>query len=196
MRSIITIATIAVLLFAAATPQAMAQNKQEDTSKNMDVKNEFRIGRSLLGHISKVNYASFNTDGKYIVSASEDNTIRIWDANTGLQIGMPLEGHTASVNSASFSPDGKYIVSASYDKTVRIWDAKTGRQVGNPLEGHTDYVRSASFSPDGKYIVSASDDQTVRIWDFPPLQELIDSTRERFKDRQLTPEERRKYYLD
>ena len=45
-------------------------------------------------------------------------------------------------------------------------------------------------------IVSASEDKTVRIWYFPPLQELIDQTREHFKDRQLTPEERRQYYLE
>jgi WD40 repeat protein len=130
------------------------------------------------------------------VSASDDNTVRIWDAKTGQQVGNPLVGHTYSVYSASFSPDGKYIVSASYDKIVRIWDAKTGLQVWNPLEGHTGYVYSASFSPDGRYIVSASYDKTVRIWKFPSLQELIDSTTEQFKDRPLTPEERRKYYLD
>ncbi len=107
-----------------------------------------------------------------------------------------LRGHTNVVRSASFSPNGKYVVSASNDKTVRIWDAKTGQQVGSPLEGHTDRVNSASFSPDGRYIVSASWDGTVKIWDFQPLQELIDSTHERFKNRPLTPEERKKYYLD
>jgi WD40 repeat protein len=64
------------------------------------------------------------------------------------------------------------------------------------LLGHTINVTTASFSPDGRYIVSASADGTVKIWDFPPLQELIDSTRERFKDRELTQEEKRKYYLE
>lgn len=44
--------------------------------------------------------------------------------------------------------------------------------------------------------LSGSEDKTVRIWDFPPLQDLIDETRKRFKDRQLTPEERKKYYLE
>ena len=113
-----------------------------------------------------------------------------------MQIGDPLEGHTDCVNSAAFSPDGKRIVSASKDNTVRIWDAQTGKPIGAPLEGHTLGVNSAAFSPDGKRIVSASDDNTVRIWDFPPLEDLINQTRERFKGCQLTPEERRKYYLE
>ena len=106
-----------------------------------------------------------------------------------------LKGHTSYVNSVSFSPDGKRIVSGSDDNTIRIWDATTGKEL-EILEGHTDWVNSVSFSPDGKRIVSGSDDKTIRIWDFPPLQELIDKTREQFKDYPLTPEERRKYYLE
>lgn len=141
-------------------------------------------------------YASFSPNANFVVSAHGDNSIRIWDIQNKKQVGKPIMGHTDYINSVNFSPDGKYIVSASSDKTIRIWDAKTGLQVIEPLTGHTDAVRSAVFSHDGKHIVSASDDNTIRIWDFPSLQELIDQTRERFKDRPLTPEERRQYYLE
>ena len=147
----------------------------------------------LEEHTAPVRSASFSPDSKRIVSASLDNTVRIWDTEMGTQIGV-LEGHAASVMSASFSPDGRRIVSASWDNTVRIWDAEMGSQIGI-LEGHTG-VYSASFSPDGRHIVSASHDKTVRIWEFPSLQQLINETRERFKNRKLTPEERRKYYLE
>lgn len=150
----------------------------------------------LRGHTNEVCSAAFSPDGKCIVSASWDNAIRIWDAQTDRQIGDPLEGHTGWGKSAAFSPDGKRIVSASEDGTVCIWDAQTGRQIGVPLEGHAEAVYSVVFSPDGKRIVSASNDYSIRIWDFPPLEDLIDSTRERFKNRQLTLEERRKYYLE
>ncbi|MBR5013781.1 MAG: PD40 domain-containing protein [Bacteroidales bacterium] len=100
------------------------------------------------------------------------------------------------MKSVSFSPDGRYIVSGSYDRTIRIWDVSTGVEVRPALEEHTASVTSVSFSPDGRYIVSGSFDKIIRRWDFPPLQELIDQTRERFKDRQLTPEERKMFYLD
>ncbi len=119
----------------------------------------------LYGHTGAVLNASYSLDGKYIVSASKDKSIRIWNARTGRPIGDPLEGHTEFVNSVAFSPDGKHIVSASHDKTIRIWDVKTGKQVGGPLKGHTRQVYSASYSVDGNYIVSASADKTIRIWD-------------------------------
>ena len=150
----------------------------------------------LRGHTRGVNTVSFSPDGSHIVSGSSDTTIRLWDSQTGEQIGAPLTGHTDGVPSVSFSPDGSRIVSGSYDKTIRLWDSQTGEQIGAPLTGHTDGVTSVSFSPDGSRIVSGSSDETIRLWPFPPLQELIDETRERFKDRELTPEERRKYYLD
>jgi hypothetical protein len=64
------------------------------------------------------------------------------------------------------------------------------------LKGHTKGVNSASFSPDGKFIVSASFDNTIRLWEFPSVEDLIKVTYQRFKNRPLTPDERRKYYLE
>ncbi|KAG6328275.1 hypothetical protein ID866_10814, partial [Astraeus odoratus] len=106
-------------------------------------------------------------DGRWIVSGSSDNTIRLWDAHTSSQIGSPFEGHTGSVDAAAFSPDGRWIVSGSSDNTIRLWDAHIGSQIGSPLEGHTDYVQAVAFSPDGnrQWIVSGSYDTTVRVWD-------------------------------
>ena len=61
-----------------------------------------------VGHTSTIFSASFSPDGKYIVSASADNTAKIWDA-TSCKLLRILTGHTNWVHSASFSADGKYI---------------------------------------------------------------------------------------
>jgi WD40 repeat protein len=109
--------------------------------------------------------ASFSPDGRRIVTASLDKTLRLWDAATGKPIGEPLRGHQEAVYVASFSPDGGRIVSASQDRTARLWDAATGMPIGEPFKGHQARVFGASFSPDGQRIVTASEDNTAMLWD-------------------------------
>jgi WD40 repeat protein/serine/threonine protein kinase len=105
----------------------------------------------------------FNSNGKWVVTASADHTARVWEAATGKAVGEPLR-HGGQVNSAVFSPDGKWVVTASDDGTARLWDAASGKAVNEPLR-HDGRVNSAAFSPDGKWIVTASDDGTARLWD-------------------------------
>ena len=64
-------------------------------------------------------------DGIYIVSGSNDKSVRVWDASTGAAL-QQLNGHTGPVNSVGFSHDGIHIVSGSSDKSVRMWDASMG----------------------------------------------------------------------
>jgi WD40 repeat protein len=71
-----------------------------------------------------VNSAAFSADGRFIVSASDDKTLRLWDVKTALPIGAPLSGHSESVRNAAFSPllgAPLHIVSASADATLRLW---------------------------------------------------------------------------
>ena len=117
----------------------------------------------LVGHTERVNSAVFSPDGKWIVSASDDNTVRVWNIETRKEI-RQFKGHVNGVNSAVFSPDGKQIVSASEDKTVRIWNVETGEEI-HRFEGHKYEVMSAMFSPNGKLIVSTDQYCTVCVWD-------------------------------
>ena len=52
-----------------------------------------------------MNSAQFSPDSENIVSASDDNTVRVWSAITG-DLEQTLEGHSGTLNSAQFSPDG------------------------------------------------------------------------------------------
>jgi len=63
---------------------------------------------------------SFNEDGPLLVSASNDNTIKIWEVRFGRCL-QTLEVHSNIVNSVVFSPDGSRLVSGSDDKTFCAW---------------------------------------------------------------------------
>ncbi len=144
------------------------------------------------GHTDDVICVVYSPDDQYIASASIDKTIRIWDANT-LKCIHILKGHTTVVMDVSFSPDSKHVVSTSPDNTIRVWDVSTGRCL---FVIDNEYISGSSFTTDGNKIISNFSDNSVNLWEFPSLQKLIDQTRKHFKNRQLTPEERKKYYLD
>ena len=73
-------------------------------------------------------------DGTWIVSASDDRTLKIWDAATGAERAT-LTGHTSLVWGCAVSPDGTWIVSASDGTTLKIWDVASGSERAT-LTGH------------------------------------------------------------
>lgn len=119
------------------------------------------------GAILRVNACAFSPDGKRIVSASGEGTLRLWDAEKGARIAT-LTGHSDAVTSCAFSPDGTRIVSGSLDRTVKLWDARTGTELAT-LVGHLASVEASAFSRDGMRIVSVSWDGVLKVWDASTL---------------------------
>lgn len=84
-----------------------------------------KIAKTYTGHVNKVYCitSTFSvTNGKYIVSGSEDNCVYLWDLQNKNMV-QKLEGHTDTVISVSCHPIDNKIASAGLDndRTVRIW---------------------------------------------------------------------------
>jgi len=128
---------------------------------------EKRIGYKVIkGHTGKINSVAISSDNTFIISGSNDKTIRIWDVVSGECIKI-LEGHNSRISSVALSKNNndQFIVSGSWDKTVRLWDRVTGESI-KTFCGHSFFVSCVDISPNSKYIVSSgSEDKTARIWD-------------------------------
>jgi WD40 repeat protein len=117
-----------------------------------------------VGQTGRLSSVAFSPDGQWLVSASDDQTIRVWGWDgTTAAYRLDLRGHTDGVLGLAFNSDGSKLASAGRDGTVRLWTAQTATLL-QTLEGHTAPVRSVAFSPDGKYLASGSEDGTVRLW--------------------------------
>ena len=79
---------------------------------------------TLTGHTQAVTAVAIHPDGRRLVSASYDHTLKVWEVETGTELAT-LTGHTQAVTAVAVHPDGRLLVSASYDHTLKVWDVET-----------------------------------------------------------------------
>ncbi len=126
--------------------------------------------RMFTGHTASVNGVAVTPDGTRIVSASEDQRLKVWELASGREL-LTLGGHSSDVYAVAITPDGRYVVSASEDKSLRVWDLASGREVLT-LRGHTSSITGVAITPDGRLAVSACWDQTLKVWDLQAGREI------------------------
>jgi hypothetical protein len=112
--------------------------------------------RAFAGHSGDVTSLAFHPNGMYVVTASQDKTLRVWEAATGDCIRI-LAGHAARVSCVSVSPAGRFLASGDETGEVRLWDAPTASSVA-AWRGHGDGspISAVAFAPDGRRVLSAS----------------------------------------
>jgi WD40 repeat protein len=89
------------------------------------------LEHQLIGHKDEVLSIRFSPDGKYVLTASRDNTARLWDSRSGNA--LVIMKHSDWVNSAEFSADGSSIVTKSWNigsspigGELKIWAVPDG----------------------------------------------------------------------
>ena len=79
------------------------------------------------GHTKGVTSSQlFPRSGHLLLSASQDETIKIWDVDGDKSCLRTIYGHAKAVKRVAFSGDGLRFASCSFDQTVKAWDTETG----------------------------------------------------------------------
>jgi WD40 repeat protein/serine/threonine protein kinase len=132
-----------------------ASDLQVDPSRSPRAR--WKVGQ---GPIRVVAYSS-GPDGKWLASASEqDSTVRVWGQATGREL-QRLEGHRRPVTSVAFLPDG-HLVSGSLDGTVIVWSIADGRGHPLPPPAAVQPVRHLAVSSGGHWIAAACGEDAGR----------------------------------
>lgn len=119
------------------------------------------LGR-MTGHLQLINQVQFSPDGRWIVSASFDKSVKLWDGLKGVFVAT-LRGHVGPVYQVAWSADSRLLVSGSKDSTLKVWDVHT-RKLRLDLPGHADEVYTVDWSPDGASVASGGKDKVLKLW--------------------------------
>jgi eukaryotic-like serine/threonine-protein kinase len=80
---------------------------------------------SLRGHTAWVTELKFTANGRYLVSASTDQTLRVWETNSWKPARDVMRGHSQEVYTVALSGDAKFVASGSKDGEILLWDLES-----------------------------------------------------------------------
>jgi WD40 repeat protein len=129
-----------------------------------------RLGSALgplAGHAGDVVRVIFSPDGKTLVSAGSDDTVRFWDVADHAQRRAPLLDGFVGAPAIALSPDGRTLATGS-GNALRLWDMAHVTPLGPTvfLDGF-ETIYAVAFSPDGKTLATADHNGRTYLWDVP-----------------------------
>ena len=120
------------------------------------------IAIPIGGHLGSVSSISFSRDGRRLVTAGQDQTVRVWDAATGAAVNAEnvfSEGHDYNISQMNYFPDGRHLATSGYDGTLLIWDTHQdangiGREVARL--SRLGMANAMTISNDGRMLVTSA----------------------------------------
>lgn len=162
---------IFTFIFLLTSVEASAVDSAEDLKPLLQIDSQ--------GHQGMIKEVMFTKDGKQLVSASDDKTVRVWDVATGELLrtirGQISRSHGGKIFTAALSPDNRWLAIGGWlDKVedydldqlaqIRIIDFETG-EIVRSLQGHESVMDGLAFGPDSRTLISGNTDESAIIWD-------------------------------
>lgn len=140
---------------------------------------------------------AYSPNGRMLFS-SNGSSYAIRNTSTGEIIRkIPLHWGWSSDKRVDFSPDNKLFICGA-GPAVQVWDIETGILIcsmSSLQETIHDVVSQVVFSPAGDRIACCTESGKILIWSYPSLQELLNTTTNRFINVPLTESEIDYYVL-
>jgi RNA polymerase sigma factor (sigma-70 family) len=173
---------------AGAPAPAVGEPAPGDRTGRLPTGAVARMGTTRLRHGDVIAFAAYTPDGRALVTAGRDQTVRLWDLETGEETRRfdwgeerpdagprPSREETAQTwerqfwdatargCQAALSADGK-MVAASRGGAVCLWETGTGKRLRQLQTGQPRLVQLA-FSADGKSLLTLGPGQATAVWD-------------------------------
>ena len=123
--------------------------------------------------------AVFSPGGQWVVTGSQNQTVRVWDRETGRER-FTLRGkphwvsplHSDIPLAVAFPTNAQFLVTGRLDRTADVWSLTDGTNRFT-LRGHEAEIAAVAVSPDGRRVVTGSHDHTAKVWDASRSRESL-----------------------
>ena len=110
---------------------------------------------SFEGHTANITGIGFHCEGKWMVTSSEDSTIRVWDTRTAAQ--QRRYECAGPVNDVVIHPNQGELISVDRTGTVSIWDLGRSRRAHSITPAMEDVsMSSVTVATDGTLLATSN----------------------------------------
>ncbi len=167
-------------------PAAVAKSPTAAKEKGLPDGAISRMGSSALRHGEAVFFVAYTPDGKHLITAGRDHSVRMWNRETGEEVRaferaaakqpaaskpspaeMAMPGKVMRAVGAEDFPitlarDGKTLA-AGRGEVVTVWEVATGKAIRELTAPAV--VNELTFTPDGKSLVACDTGNAITLWD-------------------------------
>jgi serine/threonine protein kinase len=141
--------------------EATAVRETRDVRETREVREPEPPPRVTMGHSGGVLSLAFTDDGRSLVTAGADGTLKLWDADRG------TETRTISLGAGrptSVAVQGRQALTGHEDGTIQLWHLDSGTRIGE-FKRNAASVWSVAFLDQPGRFMAAAHDWTVSVWD-------------------------------
>ena len=114
------------------------------------------------GHSGNVTGIAWHCDAKWLVTGSEDGTLKIWDTRTSRA--QRVYDHRAPVNDVVIHPNQGELVSCDQAGSVKVWDLGENGCSHELVPEEEVPIRSVTVASDGSCLVAGNNKGNVYVW--------------------------------
>lgn len=114
------------------------------------------------GHTGNVTSLAWHCDAKWLVTGSEDGTLKIWDTRTSRP--QRVYDHRNPVNDVVVHPNQGELVSCDQGGSVKVWDLSENGCSHELVPEEEVPIRSVTVASDGSCLVAGNNKGNVYVW--------------------------------
>lgn len=116
---------------------------------------------TLFGHTKPLSVVDFSSEYQYLLTASDDRTVRVWNGAT-FNSNQVLIGHSQPITMAGWLT-GDFVISCGLDASIRLWSVHHGNQVDMEVTDGVP-ILIGSLSPDKTRIAVGLTDGLMMLY--------------------------------